>query len=56
MSSLNDVEIAFGFGLALFGLVLSVISKQVGKSRFYTEPIVSQGDTIEAELAGSPPA
>jgi hypothetical protein len=54
-NSLNGVEIAFGFGLALFGLVLSVISKHVGKSRFYTEPMVSQGDTVDAELAGSQP-
>jgi amino acid transporter len=53
--SLNGIEIVFGFGLALLGLVLSVISKHVGKSRFYTEPIVSQGDTIDAELAGTPP-
>jgi amino acid transporter len=54
-NSLNGVEIAFGFGLALFGFVLSVISKHVGKSRFYTDPIVSQGDAVEAELAGSQP-
>jgi amino acid transporter len=53
--SLNGIEIAFGFGLAVFGLVLSVISKQVGHSSFYTEPTVSHGDTIEAELAGSQP-
>ena len=52
---LNGVEIAFGFGLAAFGFVLSVISKQVGHSTFYTEPTVSHGDTIEAELAGSQP-
>jgi len=54
-NSLNGVEITFGFGLALFGFVLSVISKHAGKSRFYTEPMVSQGDHIDAELAGSQP-
>ena len=53
--SLNGIEITFGFGLALFGLVLSVISKRVGKSAFYTEPMASQGDAAEAELAGSQP-
>jgi len=52
--SLNGVEIAFGFGFAVFGLVLSVIAHRVGKSAFYTEPTSSHGDTIEAELAGSP--
>jgi amino acid transporter len=51
--SLNGVEIAFGFGLAVFGLVLSVIAQRVGKSSFYTEPTSSHGDTVEAELAGS---
>jgi len=54
--SLNGVEIAFGFGFALFGLVLSFISQRVGKSSFYTDPTVSHGDTIEAELADSQPA
>ena len=53
--SLNGIEITFGFGLALFGLVLSVISKRVGKSVFYTEPMTSQGDAAQAELAGSQP-
>jgi amino acid transporter len=51
--SLNGVEIAFGFGLAVFGLVLSVIAQRVGKSRFYSDPMSSHGDTVEAELAGS---
>jgi amino acid transporter len=54
--SLNGIQIAFGFGFAALGLVLSVISKQVGKSSFYTDPMVSHGDTIEAELTGSQPA
>lgn len=50
--SLNGVEIAFGFGFALLGLVLSVISQRVGRSSFYTDPTTSHGDKIEAELAG----
>jgi amino acid transporter len=33
--SLNGVEIAFGFGLALLGLVLSVVARQLGQSPFY---------------------
>ena len=49
--SLNGIEIAFGFGLAIFGLVLSVISKRVGKSSFYTEPMMSHGDAVEAGTA-----
>jgi amino acid transporter len=51
--SLNGVEIAFGFGLAVFGLVLSVIAQRVGKSPFYSDPMSSHGDTVEADLAGS---
>jgi amino acid transporter len=51
--SLNGVEIAFGFGFALLGLVLSFVSQKVGKSSFFSEPTASHGDTIEAELAGS---
>jgi amino acid transporter len=51
--SLNGVEIAFGFGLAVFGLILSVIAQRVGKSRFYSDPMSSHGATVEAELAGS---
>jgi len=51
--SLNGVEIAFGFGLAVFGLILSVIAQRVGKSRFYSDPMSSHGDTVEADLAGS---
>lgn len=51
--SLNGVEIAFGFGAALIGLILSFISQRVGKSPFYSEPTASHGDTVEAELAGS---
>jgi amino acid transporter len=51
--SLNGVEIAFGFGFAVFGLVLSVVAQRVGKSSFYSDPLSSHGDTVEAELAGS---
>jgi len=47
------VEIAFGFGAALVGLILSFISQRVGKSPFYSEPAASYGDTVEADLAGS---
>jgi amino acid transporter len=50
--SLNGVEIAFGFGLALVGLVLSFVSQRVGHSSFYTDPTTSHGDQVEEELAG----
>lgn len=50
--SLNGVEIAFGFGFAVLGLILSVISQRVGRSSFYTDPATSHGDQIEADLAG----
>lgn len=45
-------EIALGFGFALLGLILSVISQRVGRSSFYTDPTTSHGDKIEADLAG----
>ena len=51
--SLNGVEEVWGLGLALLGLVLSFISSRVGKARFYSDPSVSHGDTVEAELAGA---
>lgn len=35
--SLNAVELTFGIGLALVGLVLSVISARVGRAPFYTD-------------------
>ena len=35
--SLNAVELTFGIGLALAGLVLSVISARVGRAPFYTD-------------------
>ncbi len=40
--SLNGVEIAFGFGLALAGLVLSVVARQLGHSPFYDRRPVSE--------------
>jgi amino acid transporter len=54
--SLNGVEIAFGFGLALVGLALSFVSSRFGRSSFYTDPTMSHGDTVEAELSGQQPA
>ncbi|MCV7344199.1 APC family permease [Mycolicibacterium rhodesiae] len=36
--SLNGIELGFGVGLALAGIVLSVISAKVGKAPFYTAP------------------
>ena len=56
--SLNGIEEFRGLGLALLGLVLSFISSRVGRARFYCDPSVSHGDTVEAELAeaGAGPA
>jgi len=51
--SLNGVEEVWGLGLALLGLVLSFISSRVGRARFYSDPSVSHGDTVEEELAGA---
>ena len=51
--SLNGVEEFWGLGLALLGLALSFISSRVGKASFYSDPSVSHGDTVEAELAGA---
>jgi amino acid transporter len=50
--SLNGVEIAFGFGLALVGLALSFVAQRAGRSSFYTDPATSHGDLVEADLAG----
>jgi amino acid transporter len=52
--ALNGVELGFGFGFAAFGLVLSFVSSRVGKARFYSDPTVSHGDTVEAELGEDP--
>lgn len=35
---LDPVQLSVGVGLVLFGFVLSVISRVVGKARFYTDP------------------
>ena len=40
------------WAIALLGLVLSFISSRTGKASFYSDPSVSHGDTVEAELAG----
>jgi amino acid transporter len=40
--SLNGIEIAFGFGLALIGLGLSFVAKRAGQSPFYTEPMEAE--------------
>ncbi len=56
--SLNGIEIAFGFGLALIGLVLSFVAKYAGRSPFYTEPMTSDIDVDpepEPGLGGSSP-
>jgi amino acid transporter len=50
--SLNGIEIAFGFGFALVGLIISFIVARTGHAPFYTDPTTSHGDRIEEELAG----
>jgi amino acid transporter len=52
---LNGVEIGFGFGLALLGLVLSFVSERAGKSTYYTDPAASAGDRVEEDLAAPEP-
>jgi hypothetical protein len=54
--SLNGVEIGFGFGLALAGLVLSLVAQRTGHSPFWTDPATSHGDLAADELAGPEPA
>lgn len=39
--SLDPIQLWVGVGLVLFGFVLSVISKAVGRSPFYTDPAAS---------------
>jgi amino acid transporter len=51
--SLNGVEEVWGLGLTVLGLILSFISSRVGRARFYSDPSVSHGDTVEAELAAA---
>ncbi len=48
--ALNGVEIAFGFGFAALGLVLSVISRHVGHAPYYENPAVTPSEDAEAEL------
>jgi amino acid transporter len=54
--SLTGVEIAFGFGLAAVGLVLSFVSQRVGKSSSYSDPTTSYGDRVEEELGKPEPS
>jgi amino acid transporter len=54
--SLNGIEMVFGFGLAIVGLILSFVAQRTGKSSFYTDPTTSHGDLVEQELAGQQPA
>jgi amino acid transporter len=51
--SLNGVEIAFGFGLALVGLVVSFVIERAAKPKppFYSDPTASHGNRIEEDLA-----
>jgi amino acid transporter len=49
--SLNGVEEIWGLGLAVVGVILSIVSAKKGKASFYTDPSVSHGDTVEADLA-----
>ena len=49
--SLNGVEIAFGFGLALVGLVISFMVERTTRPPFYSDPAASHGDQIEEDLA-----
>jgi len=52
--ALNGIEMVFGFGLALVGLVLSFVAKAAGKSSFYTDRS-ARGGAAEglAELTGA---
>jgi amino acid transporter len=54
--ALNSVEIGTGFGFALLGIVLSVVSQRASKSDFYTEPTTSYGDAPAEDLAVRGPA
>ena len=51
--SLNGIQLTFGFGLALVGLVLSFISSRAGRAPFYSDPTSSFGDDEESELANT---
>ncbi len=49
------VEIGFGFGFAVLGLIISFIVARTRHPRFYTDPRTSHGDHIEEELAAPEP-
>jgi amino acid transporter len=49
-NALNGIELSFGFGFAAIGLVLSFISSRVGKAKFYSDPAISHGDSVDADL------
>jgi hypothetical protein len=65
--SLNEVEEVWGLGLTALGLLLSFVSSGrtalfgrvpfistgAGRPAFFTDPSVSHGDTVEAELAAA---
>jgi amino acid transporter len=48
---LDGIEIGFGFGFAVVGLIISFIVARTKHPRFYTDPRSSHGDKIEEELA-----
>ena len=49
--ALNGIQIGFGFGFAVIGLILSFVVARTRHPRFYTDPRSSHGDHIEEELA-----
>jgi amino acid transporter len=49
--ALNGVQIVFGFGFALLGLILSIISRYVGRSAFYTDRSDRSGSDVTASAA-----
>ncbi|HVA54154.1 MAG TPA: hypothetical protein VNF05_11660 [Acidimicrobiales bacterium] len=49
-NALNGIELSFGFGFAAVGLVLSFISSRVGKAKFHSDPTISHGDSVDADL------
>jgi amino acid transporter len=46
--SLNGIQITFGFGVALLGLVLSFVAMAVTRSPFYTRPLASDREPAQA--------
>jgi hypothetical protein len=55
LATVGGVEIGFGFGFALVGLIISFIVARTGHAPFYTDPRSSHGDHIEEELAAPEP-